>query len=73
MAPSSWVFSVDLDRSNVNNAYVSGMREELRMVGTQFNVGGFPKLVLIVLTADGVYTANQHPVHLRVYRWHDTQ
>ncbi|KAI0033790.1 MFS general substrate transporter [Vararia minispora EC-137] len=28
---------VYLDRSNVNNAYVSGMREELHMVGTQFN------------------------------------
>ena len=29
----------DLDRSNVSNAYVSGMREELHMYGTQFNVG----------------------------------
>lgn len=28
----------DLDRSNVNNAYVSGMREELNMQGTDFNV-----------------------------------
>ncbi|KAH9927165.1 MFS general substrate transporter [Epithele typhae] len=30
-------FSNYLDRSNVNNAYVSGMREELHMEGTQFN------------------------------------
>ncbi|VDB96969.1 unnamed protein product [Peniophora sp. CBMAI 1063] len=30
-------FTNYLDRSNVNNAYVSGMREELHMVGTQFN------------------------------------
>lgn len=28
----------DLDRSNINNAYVSGMKEELNMVGNQFNV-----------------------------------
>ncbi|KAI0332421.1 MFS general substrate transporter [Cubamyces sp. BRFM 1775] len=32
-------FSNYLDRSNVSNAYVSGMREELHMYGTQFNVG----------------------------------
>ena len=31
----------DLDRSNVANAYVSGMREELDMFGTQFNVENF--------------------------------
>lgn len=31
-------WGVDLDRSNVNNAYVSGMREELNMQGTDFNV-----------------------------------
>lgn len=31
----------DLDRSNVNNAYVSGMREELNMQGTDFNVSLF--------------------------------
>ncbi|KAI0320642.1 major facilitator superfamily domain-containing protein [Amylostereum chailletii] len=30
-------FTNYLDRSNINNAYVSGMREELHMVGTQFN------------------------------------
>lgn len=29
---------VDLDRSNVSNAYVSGMKEELNMQGNQFNV-----------------------------------
>lgn len=28
----------DLDRSNVSNAYVSGMKEELNMVGNEFNV-----------------------------------
>lgn len=27
----------DLDRSNVSNAYVSGMKEELNMVGNEFN------------------------------------
>ncbi|KAF9534154.1 major facilitator superfamily domain-containing protein [Crepidotus variabilis] len=30
-------FSNYLDRSNISNAYVSGMREELHMVGTEFN------------------------------------
>jgi len=30
-------FTNYLDRSNVNNAYVSGMREELNMQGTDFN------------------------------------
>lgn len=30
--------SQDLDRSNVNNAYVSGMKEELNMLGTELNV-----------------------------------
>jgi len=30
-------FTNYLDRSNVNNAYVSGMREDLHMVGTQYN------------------------------------
>lgn len=28
----------DLDRANLSNAYVSGMREELNMYGTQYNV-----------------------------------
>lgn len=28
----------DLDRANVANAYVSGMKEELNMVGNQYNV-----------------------------------
>ena len=28
----------DLDRSNVNNAFVSGMKEELNIVGNDFNV-----------------------------------
>ncbi|KAI0053063.1 MFS general substrate transporter [Auriscalpium vulgare] len=30
-------FTNYLDRSNVSNAYVSGMKEDLHMVGTQFN------------------------------------
>ncbi|KAF8897398.1 MFS general substrate transporter [Infundibulicybe gibba] len=30
-------FSNYLDRSNISNAYVSGMREELGMIGTEFN------------------------------------
>jgi ACS family pantothenate transporter-like MFS transporter len=29
---------LDLDRSNISNAYVSGMKEELNMHGTDFNV-----------------------------------
>jgi ACS family pantothenate transporter-like MFS transporter len=29
----------DLDRSNVNNAYVSGMKQDLNMQGNEFNVG----------------------------------
>lgn len=29
----------DLDRSNVNNAYVSGMKQDLNMQGNDFNVG----------------------------------
>ena len=28
----------DLDRSNISNAYVSGMKEELNMQGNDFNV-----------------------------------
>lgn len=28
----------DLDRSNVSNAYVSGMKQDLHMYGTEFNV-----------------------------------
>lgn len=28
----------DLDRSNILNAYVSGMKEELNMYGTELNV-----------------------------------
>ena len=28
----------DLDRSNVSNAYVSGMKQDLRMYGTEYNV-----------------------------------
>ena len=28
----------DLDRSNISNAYVSGMKEDLNMFGTEFNV-----------------------------------
>ena len=30
--------SADLDRSNILNAYVSGMKEDLNMHGTDFNV-----------------------------------
>ncbi|GLB33663.1 putative MFS general substrate transporter [Lyophyllum shimeji] len=30
-------FTNYLDRSNISNAYVSGMKEELKMVGTEFN------------------------------------
>ena len=40
----------DLDRSNVNNAYVSGMREELHMVGTQFNVDASSTSGFLLLT-----------------------
>ncbi len=32
----------DLDRSNIANAYVSGMKEELNMHGTQYNVSCQP-------------------------------
>ena len=28
----------DLDRSNVSNAYVSGMKEDLHMFGNEYNV-----------------------------------
>uniref|UniRef100_A0A8H8CL24 MFS general substrate transporter n=1 Tax=Psilocybe cubensis TaxID=181762 RepID=A0A8H8CL24_PSICU len=31
------LWMADLDRSNISNAYVSGMREELKMFGTEFN------------------------------------
>jgi ACS family pantothenate transporter-like MFS transporter len=38
LPPHLQYFTNYLDRSNVNNAYVSGMKEELHMVGNQFNV-----------------------------------
>ncbi len=38
----------DLDRSNISNAYVSGMKEELNMQGNAFNVG------VLTLVLDGV-------------------
>ncbi len=38
--------STDLDRSNVSNAYVSGMREELNMKGNDFNVSGIDETFL---------------------------
>ena len=37
-----WWAAIDLDRSNVSNAYVSGMQEELNMHGTEFNVSASP-------------------------------
>lgn len=33
------IAAADLDGSNVANAYVSGMKEDLHMYGTQYNVG----------------------------------
>ena len=64
---------IDLDRSNVNNAYVSGMKEELNMQGTDFNVRPlfyFPSHKC----SDRLYTSeNQHDLHLRLYCWDDTQ
>ena len=39
-----WWAAIDLDRSNVSNAYVSGMQEELNMHGTEFNVSAPPSL-----------------------------
>ena len=41
LSGSSRSHVVDLDRSNISNAYVSGMKEELHMFGTEFNVGAF--------------------------------
>ena len=44
--------ATDLDRSNVNNAYVSGMREELNMQGTDFNVSFFAIMLAHLLNPD---------------------
>lgn len=33
-----WTTFKDLDRSNLSNAYVSGMKEELNMQGNDYNV-----------------------------------
>ncbi len=40
-------YDADLDRTNVNNAYVSGMKEELNMYGNEFNVSSdFPSVIM---------------------------
>ena len=70
---------VDLDRSNVSNAYVSGMREELSMHGTQFNVSTSLSSLLLHLPlgrgteVDALDAANKHHLHLRLHRGHDTK
>lgn len=40
----------DLDRSNISNAYVSGMKEELHMVGNQFNASILIARTDVILT-----------------------
>lgn len=42
-------YRLDLDRSNISNAYVSGMREELNMVGTEFNVSSSSNITIRIL------------------------
>jgi hypothetical protein len=73
-APETDVVRADLDRSNISNAYVSGMREELNMVGTDFNVSSLhssdEEVTVQSLTR---FTENQHHLHLWLYHWHGTQ
>lgn len=69
---------VDLDRSNISNAYVSGMKEELNMIGNQFNVRtphfGPLGLRRRYLTAPvRSVTANQHDLHVRLHRRDDPE
>jgi len=63
---------IDLDRSNVSNAYVSGMKEELSMHGNDFNVSSLLGVWYHChwLTQG---TENQYHLHLRIHRWHDTK
>ena len=62
---------LDLDRTNVSNAYVSGMKEELNMVGNDFNVrlAHFPEGPCLPSHA----AENQHHLYLWLYRRYDTQ
>ncbi|KAL0582005.1 hypothetical protein V5O48_000063 [Marasmius crinis-equi] len=46
-------FQLDLDRSNINNAYVSGMKEELSMGGTDINARA-PFNVKLLSTPDDI-------------------
>ena len=67
-------FSIpDLDRSNVSNAYVSGMKQDLHMYGTEFNVS------LLALrphqsSQSGLFIAeSQYYLHMRIHCRDDTQ
>jgi hypothetical protein len=62
----------DLDRSNISNAYVSGMKEELNMMGNQFNVSTIIFLGRCVPT-DKCCKEDQYYLHLWLYRRNDTK
>lgn len=72
-SPWNWCCWADLDRSNISNAYVSGMREELNMMGTDFNVSSLrssdEEVSVRSLTR---FTENQHHFYLWLYHWHGT-
>lgn len=64
----------DLDRSNVANAYVSGMKEELNMQGNEYNVCFVPFFLHdtdILIEYWIFYVENHYGIHLWVYCWHD--
>jgi len=65
-------FTNYLDRSNVSNAYVSGMKEELNMQGTDYNVRA-PKIPGGNNWTQRVSLENQYDLHLWIYRRDDTQ
>ncbi|KAG8218790.1 hypothetical protein J3R82DRAFT_4465 [Butyriboletus roseoflavus] len=61
--------SPDLDRANVNNAYVSGMKQDLNMQGNDFNVGPISSPHNLTHPAPD----NQYHVYLRLYHRNDTK
>jgi len=62
-----------LDRSNINNAYVSGMKEELNMFGTELNVRLSLNLMQHVVVTDQFPIENNHNIYMRLYCRNDSQ
>lgn len=65
--------SLDLDRSNVSNAYVSGMKEELHMYGTEYNVSNSFHPILYEWRLDSRVTENQYDLYMWIHRRDDSE